>query len=137
MIAPQLAEGAFVAGGVNDSSNSNVNISGGNAGGGGAGGFGGATNGVTITRRSMRSRVRPSFSAPKFSGQQVRSRFNNHFVLQPGSQTMAKSYSINVQDRTAVLNGSVSTKAESDRLVRQLRLEPGVYKVVNRLQVLN
>jgi hypothetical protein len=137
LVAPPLSDEGTLGGGVNDSVQSTININAGGGTGGGAAGFGAATNGVTITRRSMRSRVRPSFSAPRFTGTQVSTRFNKHFVLQPGSKTQPASYSINIQDRTAVLNGSVQTSAESERLVRQLRLEPGVYKIVNQLQILN
>lgn len=137
LIAPPLAEGALLAGGVNGSSNSTVSIGGGGTAGRGGAGFGAATNGITITRRSMRSTVRPSFYAPQLTAQQVTTRFGNHFRLQPGPQSPAGSYTINVQDKTATLNGSVNTRAESDHLVRQLRLEPGVYKIVNQLRILN
>ncbi len=139
LIAPPMADGSSFGGGVNDSTQSTINIGGGTTGGGNAGrgvtGFSAAGNGVTITRRSLRSAVRPSFSAPQMSGAQVSTRFGNHFVLQPGAQSQPGSYSIDIRDRTAFLNGSVSTLAESERLVRQLRLEPGVYKVVNQLQI--
>lgn len=139
LIGPPLSEGASLGGGVNDSVGSTVNIGGGggNARGGGAAGFGAASNGVTITRRSMRSKVRPNFSAPRLNGAQVSNRFDSHYSLQPGSQFQRKNYSINIQNRTAFLNGSVTTLAESERLVRQLRLEPGVYKIVNQLQISN
>ena len=137
LIAPPLAEGAFEAGtGVNESSNPVVSIGGGNIGGQGAG-FSPAQEGVVITRRGMRSRVQASFYAPQIPAQQITSRFANRISLQPGPQTPTRNYTINVQNRTAVLNGSVNTRAESERLERQLRLEPGVYKIVNKLQILN
>ena len=135
LTGPPLAEGALGQGGINNQSNSTVNI--GSTGGGRGAGFGAVTNGVTITRRNMRSNVTPSFYAPQRTDQQVSSRFNNRFVLQPGSQPESGSYSLTIQQRTAFLTGSVNTSAESDRLVRQLRLEPGVDKIVNQLKVLN
>lgn len=127
---------ATFGGGVNDSVSSQ--FTGGTTagrGGGQAGGFGGVENGVSITRRSIRAVLRPSFSAPRPSGNFVAARFNDHFSRQPGSESVGKQYSIKVQDRTGFLDGKVKTRADMDRLVRQLRLEPGVYKIVNRLQI--
>lgn len=131
-----LADGATFGGGVNNSVNSQF-TGGSNAGarGGQQAGFGAAQNGVTITRRSIRARLRPSFSAPRPSGKQVAVRFNDHFYRQPGSENVTGQYTINVQNRTAFLDGTVNNGNDVERLVRQLRLEPGVYKVVNRLKV--
>jgi hypothetical protein len=131
-----LSDGATFGGGVNDSVNSQ--FTGGstaNARGGQQAGFGAAENGVTVIRKSIRARLRPSFSAPRPTGQQVATRFNDHFYRQPTSQDVAGEYTINVQDRTAFLDGKINSRNDMERLVRQLRLEPGVYKVVNRLQV--
>lgn len=103
---------------------------------GGGGGFGGA-NGVvtTITRRSVRARLRPSFYAPRPSDQTVSNRFQSRFVRQPGSNLVGNGYSVNVQNRTAFVTGTVNSQMDSERIVRQLRLEPGVYKVVNQLSI--
>lgn len=130
-----LADGATFGGGVNSGGGSQFT---GGTGGGRAGqaGFGAAQNGVTITRRSIRAKLRPNFSAPQVSGLQIVSRFNDHFYRQPNSQYVTGQYSINIQNRTAILEGNIASREQMDRLVRQLRLEPGVYKIDNRLKVL-
>ena len=92
---------------------------------------------VEVIRRSIRAKLRTSFYAPRPSGQQMSTRFNNRFVRQPGSQTVGTGYSVRVENRKATLTGMVSTAADSARLVRQLRLEPGVYKIDNQLQIAN
>ncbi|MDG1513291.1 MAG: BON domain-containing protein [Mariniblastus sp.] len=135
LLGSPLAEGASFGGGVNDVDSNQVNIGGTAAGG--RGGFGATGSGVQIIRRSMRSRVRPSFDAPKLSQAQVSGRFERRMGLQPSDVASANSYSVSLKNRTATLSGSVGSKAESDRVVRQLRLEPGVYKVINRLKVVN
>lgn len=132
LLGSPLADGASFGGGVNNVDSNQVNI-----GGTGAGGFGAATNGVQIIRRSMRSRVRPNFYAPKLSEAQVAGRFERRMDLQPGDIASSKNYSVSLKNRTATISGSVGSRADSDRLTRQLRLEPGVYKVVNRLKIAN
>ena len=73
LLGSPLAEGASFGGGVNNVDSNQVNIGGTAAGG--RGGFGATGNGVQVIRRSMRSRVRPSFDAPKLSQAQVSGRF--------------------------------------------------------------
>ena len=137
---PPLAAGATFGGGVNGSVSSqftaaapNTNSGGGR--GGQAAGFGAAANGVSVIRKSIRARLRPNFSAPRPSGSQVSNRFNDHFFRQPGLQLRASQFSITVENRTAFLRGTVDSAAAGERLVRQLRLEPSVYKIVNQLQI--
>ena len=131
---PPLAEGATFGGGINDATASRINIAGGTAGQGG-GSAATTDTGINITRRSVRSRLRQSFTAPQSSSHQVSSRFFNHLNRQPGTQNLNGRYSIWIENRTAYLNGLVETQADSDRLVRQLRLEPGIYQIVNQLEV--
>jgi hypothetical protein len=131
---PGLADDATLGGGVNNQGGSSVSI----GTGGGRGGFNAAAdNGFTVPRRSVRARLVPSFYSPPRPSQQVVSRFTNHFQQQPSAWQTGNNYSINIQNRTAFVNGTVGTRADSERLVRQLRLEPGVYKIVNQLQILN
>jgi len=135
MSGPPLVDGQNFGGGVNQftptipAANNNA------AGGGGQQGFGGTGNGVTIQRRSLRARLRPSFYAPPVPGRVVSNRFQSHFSRQPGSQLTGQGYSVRVENRTAFINGTVNTRADSERLERQLRLEPGVYKIVNELSI--
>lgn len=127
---PPLAPEATFGGGVNDSVTSQAIA-------GGAGGQGGAQIGFSVTRRSLRAKLRPAFSSPRPLAAQVVSRFGEHLSRQPGGQSLIGQYSVSISNRTAVLSGKVKTRQEADRLVRQLRLEPGVYKIVNKLEVMN
>ena len=122
---PPLAAGSF-GGGVNNVTP--PTFSGANTGGGG-----GEMNGFTVNRRSVRARLRPSFYAPRAPSAVVTSRFQNHYSRQPGSQSTGGQYSIAVNNRTAYIRGWVNNAADSQRLERQLRLEPGVYRIVNEL----
>ena len=109
-----------------------------NTGGGGAGGGGiaGATGNVSnIARRSIRAKLVPSFYSPRPTDQSVSNRFQSRFARQPGSNVVGNGYSVRVENRTAFVSGFVNTRADSDRIERQLRLEPGVYKIVNRLSL--
>lgn len=132
---PPLTDGAnFGGGNVNQGST----FGGGGGQGGGRGGFGGATQGqVIVPRRSVRAQLRPSFYSPRPTSQVVSQRFNNHFLRQPGTQNLNGRYTITIQNRTATINGSVPNRFENERLMRQLRLQPGVYNIQNNLQVLN
>lgn len=110
-------------------------------GGGNSQGFTGVasnanTTGVNIVRRSVRARLMPSFYAPMIDSQQIPARFRNRFVRQPGSNSVGGQYSIVVENRTAYLRGQVNSPIDSQRLERQLRLEPGIYGIVNELQVM-
>jgi hypothetical protein len=126
------AEGANFGGGVNGSGGGNRGAAGRNAG------FGaGNANGFVVSRRSLRAKVRPRFSFTPVSPQQVSNRFNNSFYRLPQSQNFSGQYQVSVQNRKATVTGAVSTQADMDKVIRQLRLQPGVYSIDNQLQVLN
>ena len=122
---PPLVDGASFGGGVNDIVPPTFDAA------------DGETDGFTVVRRSVRARLRTSFSAPVVPNRVVSSRFQNHFSRQPGSQFPGARYSVTVTNRTAYIRGSVASAADSQRLERQLRLEPGVYRIVNELSVAN
>jgi hypothetical protein len=127
---PPIADGGSFGG-------EGINTGSGFAGGGGgrgAAGFGGAQNGFSVVRQSTRARLAPSFYAPRPQPQFVSSRFNNRLVRQPGSQNLGGNYQVRIENRTAYITG-VADRYESQRIERQLRLEPGVYSIVNQLQV--
>ena len=130
---PPLTDGSF--GGTNQFTPSTSGGGGGAGPGGPGGGFnaGGTTN--IITRRNIRARLTPSFYAPRPSAAAVSNRFQSRFNRQPGSNVVGNGYSISVEGRTATVNGSVNSRSDSERIIRQLRLEPGVYNIVNRLSV--
>lgn len=154
---PPLSDGASFGGGVN---NSGTQAAAGGGGGGGVnGGFGGGgggqgtlgagtENGFQVIRQSIRTRLVPLINVAPVPGEQVVSRFQNRIARQPVPQTSgppfsnqaffnggAPSVNVQIQDRTAFLTGFVGSAAERDRWERQLRLEPGVYRIVNQIEV--
>ena len=134
---PPLAEGATFGGGVNNAVGGG---GGGNRGATGQGqGFGAAgdQNGFTVIRRNLRAQLRPRYEVTRVSPAEISSRFNNRFYRLPESDEFAGKFSISIENRTATINGAVQAQEESDRIVRQLRLEPGVYKINNQLRILN
>ena len=135
---PPLAEGATFGGGVNDSGGSGGGGARGTAAGGGQGfGPAGAQNGFTVIRRNLRTRLRPRYDARQVSPGEISSRFNNRFYRLPESDNFAGQFTVAVANRRATVTGAVNSQQESDRIVRQLRLEPGVYSIDNQLRILN
>lgn len=134
-----LAEGATFGGGVNDGATSSVPSGagggGGRFGGGGAGGFGAVNGGGSVIRSSLRTRLRPSFTAPRIAPQVIEGNFYNNIARQPSAQSLVGRYQVFVENKSATVVGTVNTRAEADRLIRQLRLQPGIYEIDNQLQV--
>ena len=123
-----VAEGRFVGGGTNEGL-----------------GFRSATastppapldqNGFIVQRRSMRSRLRPSFAAPSTPSFVTAQRFQSRMTRQPVVRNFAQGVTISVANRTAVLSGVVNSNAERSIIKRQLMLEPGVYRIDDRTTV--
>ena len=134
--APPLSDGGTFGGGSNNIGSTNGggggNI-GGNAGFNGANQLGGTTiKGFEINRSNVRSILRPSFASPQIVGEQVASRFQNRIVRQPDMNADGANVQISISNRTATMQGFVQSAQEADRIERQLRLEPGVYRIDNR-----
>jgi len=111
---------------------------GGNAGGGGgaAGGFTG-TNSGSVFRSNMRTRLRPAFAAPVISPRATEYNFNNQLARQPSAQSLVGRYQVSMQNGIVTVTGVVDSRADADRLIRQLRLQPGIYgRIDNQLQVI-
>lgn len=132
---PTLSEGADFGGGVN---------SGGGGGRGGATtlrggqaafGFGGQQNGFPVVRRSVRTKLSRSFDAPAVPGQVVTNRFNEMFYRIPATRQFAGQFNVVVSDRTATITGAVGSQRDADAVIRQLQLEPGIYKIDNQLKI--
>ena len=128
----QLAEGATFGGGVNDGTASSIPSG---TGAGGAGGFNGANAGGVVIRSNLRTRLRPAFTAPAIPSPVIESNFNRNLSRQPTAQSLVGRYQVRIENKTAIVTGVVDTQADADRLIRQLRLQPGVYGIVSRLQV--
>ena len=83
----------------------------------------------------MRTRLRPAFAAPSIPSRVVEGNFNSNLARQPTAQSLVGRYQVRIENKTAIVTGVVDTQADADRLIRQLRLQPGVYGIVSQLQV--
>ena len=138
---PPLADGASFGGGVND-------VSLGTGGGGGGGnqngntGFGAAgqqgnAKGFEVLRSSVRANLRPQFAAPQVSGSRIVQRFQNRIRQQPNMGADGGAMQISIQGTTATMVGYAQSAEEVNRVERQLRLEPGVYRIDNQIKILD
>ncbi|MEM7785348.1 MAG: BON domain-containing protein [Planctomycetota bacterium] len=135
---PQLVNGGTFGGNVNNTGTQFSGGGGGNLGRGGQAGLGaGSGNGFRVTRRSIRARVVPRFYSPPKSNAVIRDQFVQQYRSQPTSFGLSNNFRISMEGRTAYINGIVSSQFESQRIERQLRLSPGISKIVNQLQIGN
>ncbi len=138
---PPLSDGASFGGGTND-----VGSGGGTGGGGGRRnnqnqntGFGGTgqVKGFQVFRSSVRANLRPQFSSPRASGSRVADRFQNRIRRIPNMGNDGAGVQISIANQTATIQGFVGSAEERSRIERQLRLEPGVYRVNNQSQIVS
>ena len=92
--------------------------------------------GSTVIRQNVRARLRPSFFSPSIAPARVQDQFVSVVSRQPVAQSLIGRFSIRVQNKTAYIQGTVNNSREASYIERQLRLQPGVYRIVNQLQVL-
>ena len=129
----------FVGGSTEGSFGGDVNTTSGAGGGasgrGGNAGFagGGTANGFQLTRpKYIRTRLRVNFDAPPVTGDFISSQFSNRLNQLPAVGGNS-DVNVSINNRTATITGSTHSPAASVRIERQLRLEPGVSRVVNQL----
>ena len=117
-----------------DVNNVNGTGGGGNARGGNTGFTGGgAANGFEIVRpKFIRTRLRLNFDAPQIPNELISSQFSSRLSQLPAVNRNSK-INVSIDNRTATLTGRTNTRQEAVRIERQLRLEPGVSRVVNKL----
>jgi hypothetical protein len=135
--SPIAGDGSF-GGGTND-----VGGGGGGANGGGNNrnrnnGFGGTgdTKGFEVFRSSVRANLRPQFSSPQLSSVQIANRFQSRVQRIPNMTNDGSGVQISITNQTATIQGFVGSFEELNRIQRQLRLEPGVYRINNQAQVI-
>ena len=135
-----LADGASFGGGTNGAGGGGGGGGGGSGGGGGNNrnsGFGGPgqEKGFQVFRSSVRANLRPRFSFPQVNGSQVADRFQNRIRRIPHMGNDGAGVQISISNRTATIQGFVGSAEERDRIERQLRLEPGVYRINDQSQI--
>lgn len=116
-------------------------------GGGGAmgGAFGGAFNQLfgagnqansQSNQRTFRTRLRGEIEVTRPTAATRQSNIQNRLVTLPVASRMV-GVQLKMNDRTAVLSGTVATEKDRRMAEMLMRLEPGVSKVDNRLVVQN
>ena len=119
--------------------------SGGGAGGRGfAGGRGGNAgqrglqNGTSnnVVRRSLRTRLVPRITVNNpVTPEQVTSRFQQRLVNSQMVDNPMANVRVRVENKTAYLSGVVSSIDARNRAERMARLEPGIYRIENKIEV--
>ena len=137
---PPLGDGATFGGGVNDGQTVGGGGGGGGAGGGGGqrngfGGVGGQEKGFQVQRKGIRTSLSPRFAAPQLSANEIGNRFQSRLSRQPMLRNDNRSMTVRIENRTAIVSGFAGSQAEQDRFIRQLRLEPGIDRIKNQVQV--
>ena len=133
--APPLADGASFGGGVNDSATGGGGGAGRNVGGNRQTGFGafGQAKGFQVIRKGVRTRLSPRFASPSRSTEEVAMRFSNRIQRQPVIAFDGGGLSVEINQRVATVTGFAQSEAERNRFIRQLRLEPGIDRVVDQV----
>lgn len=104
---------------------------------GGVGGAFGATGSqptFQVNRSAVRTPLTNMINAPIKPGNQVAAEFMDRVVR--NAAIPQSGYTVSVQNRKATVTGRL-TKAEADRVIRQLNLQPGVYKIDNQLEIID
>ena len=139
---PPLADGASIGGGVNDGG---AAAGGGAAGGGFGGGGGGGNNqqngfggigqgkGFQVVRKGVRTALTPRFASPTRSSRQISTRFSNRIRRQPNMANDGGGMFVSINGRVATVSGFAQSEAERSRFMRQLRLEPGIDRIVDQV----
>ena len=132
---PALANGASFGGGVNDGTGGGGG-GGGNFGGrnqqNGFGGIGGQTKGFQVIRKGVRTALTPRFASPSRSTADISNRFSNRISRLPVMANGGGGLYVSINQRVATVSGYAQTEAERSRFIRQLRLEPGIDRVVDQ-----
>jgi len=117
---------------------------GGGAGGGGGGGGGGGNQqngfggvgqgkGFQVVRKGVRTALTPRFAAPTRTSREISTRFNSRIRRQPSMANDGRGLFVSINGRTATVSGFAQSAAERNRFMRQLRLEPGIDRIIDQI----
>ncbi len=85
--------------------------------------------GFSVPRQSIRARLVPSFATAPTPAFASTIRFDSRIRRQPVVRQLGRNITVSIGNGTATLRGVASSDAERQILIRQLRLEPGVYRI--------
>ena len=108
---------------------------------GGAAGQGsaeGQMNGFEVSRSTVRARVVPNFTFNDVPKEVLSQRFEQRLLRIPNVGAAAASgIRVEIQGTTALISGSAPNQRAIDDLLGQLRMEPGVYRIINDVKIAN
>ena len=98
----------------------------------------GQVNGFVVSRSNVRARVVPNFSFPTVPTEVVSRDFQQRMSRLPSVQPSASlGIRVEIQGTTALISGVASNQQAIDDLMGQLRMEPGVYRIINDVRIAN
>jgi osmotically-inducible protein OsmY len=86
-------------------------------------------------RRNVRNRLVNQVQVNRVPAAEVAQRFSTRLDRIPTVSGVGSNVQVELQNGTAVLTGRVPSAEASGKVERQLRLEPGVYRIDNRLEI--
>ena len=94
------------------------------------------SDGIFVERTNpVRARLVSAFAAPRLAPRAVSNRFNQRVRTLPATQAFSNSMNVVMAGSTAVIRGTAQNREQLMRMARQLRLEPGVSRVVSQVSV--
>lgn len=103
----------------------------------GQGSAAGETNGVFISRSSVRTRVVPNFSFDPIPNAVISRGFEQRLRRLPmdGRGSASQGVRVQIEGTTALISGVAANQQAIDDMLGQLRMEPGVYRIINDVRI--
>ncbi len=95
----------------------------------------GNQNGFEAQRGGVRAVLVNRIETPLLEPAVVQSRLSERLTRLPGLANVSDRVQVSLSNGQAVVTGNFQSVAELDRFVRQLQLEPGVYRIDNRATI--
>ncbi|HMP80464.1 MAG TPA: BON domain-containing protein, partial [Pirellulaceae bacterium] len=92
-------------------------------------------NGFEVQRGSVRAVLVNRIELPPQNNVPIQSRLPERLERLPGMADLNNRVQVVIEGGQAVVTGNFNSVAELDRFVRQLQLEPGVYRIDNRATI--
>ncbi|MGI9515407.1 MAG: BON domain-containing protein [Pirellulaceae bacterium] len=93
-------------------------------------------NGFEVVRQSLRTRAVPRFVVNnRPTTRQVTSRFQQRLAQLQLTSGPESDVRVNLAGTLAILSGTVNSVEERNMIERMARLEPGIYRIENRLDI--
>lgn len=93
-------------------------------------------NGFEVVRQSLRTRAVPQFVVNnRPTTGQVSTRFQQRLAQLQLASGPESDVRVNLAGTLAILSGTVNSVEERDMIERMARLEPGIYRIENRLDI--